>query len=130
MMILVYIVLGIVLLFALMQFLIVFFAKRTKGNKITGLPGKLKMLEQKGSKGLVYFFSPSCRACTMQTPIIKSLQKNYKNIFDVDVSKDLQAAKIFGVKATPTTVVVKNGIIDEVFIGVKQKDFFEKYLIE
>jgi|YelNatPaOPRAMG01_1025707.scaffolds.fasta_scaffold01733_6 thioredoxin 1 len=130
MMILVYIVLGIVLLFALMQFSIVFFAKRTKGNKITGLPGKLKMLEQKGSKGLVYFFSPSCRACTMQTPIIKSLQKNYKNIFDVDVSKDLQAAKIFGVKATPTTVVVKNGIIDEVFIGVKQKDFFEKYLIE
>jgi len=129
-MILVYIVLGIVLLFALMQFSIVFFAKRTKGNKITGLPGKLKMLEQKGSKGLVYFFSPSCRACTMQTPIIKSLQKNYKNIFDVDVSKDLQAAKIFGVKATPTTVVVKNGIIDEVFIGVKQKDFFEKYLIE
>ena len=130
MMILVYIVLGIVLLFVLMQFSIVFFAKRTKGNKISGLPGKLKMLEQKGSKGLVYFFSPSCRACTMQTPIIKSLQKNYKNIFDVDVSKDLQAAKIFGVKATPTTVVVKNGIIDQVFIGVKQKDFFEKYLIE
>ena len=129
-MILVYIVLGIVLLFVLMQFSIVFFAKRTKGNKISGLPGKLKMLEQKGSKGLVYFFSPSCRACTMQTPIIKSLQKNYKNIFDVDVSKDLQAAKIFGVKATPTTVVVKNGIIDQVFIGVKQKDFFEKYLIE
>ncbi len=130
MMIVVYLLLGVVLLFVLMQFSIVYSAKRTKGNKISGLPVKLKALEKNGSKSLVYFFSPSCRACTMQTPIIQSLQKNYKNIFDVDISKNLQTARIFGVKATPTTVLVTNGMIDKVFIGVKQKDFFENYLTE
>ena len=124
----VYIIVGIVLLFLGLQMYMIFSAKRSKGTKISGLSGNLKSLEKSGSKGIVYFFSPSCRACTMQTPVIKSLQKKYKNIFDVDISKDLQTARIFGVKATPTTVAIKDGIIDNVFIGVKQQDVFENYL--
>ena len=124
----VYIIGGIVILFLGLQFFMIFSAKRTKGTKISGLSGSLKTLEKNGSNGIVYFFSPSCRACTMQTPIIKSLQKKYKNIFDVDISKDMQTARAFGIKATPTTVAIKNGIIEEVFVGVKQQNIFETYL--
>lgn len=124
----VYIIGGIVILFLGLQLFMIFSAKRTKGTKISGLSGSLKTLEKNGSNGIVYFFSPSCRACTMQTPIIKSLQKKYKNIFDVDISKDMQTARVFGVKATPTTVAIKNGIIEEVFVGVKQQNIFETYL--
>jgi thioredoxin len=127
-MIFVYIIAGIILLFVGLQLSIVLSAKRTKGKKILGLPSRLKPLEKNGSSGIVYFFSPSCRACTMQTPIIKSLQNKYKNIFDVDISKEMQIARLFGIKATPTTVAVKDGTIEQVFIGVKQKDFFEDYL--
>ncbi len=124
----VYIIVGVVVLYISLQMFMIFSAKRSKGTKISGLPGSLKSLEKNGSKGIVYFFSPSCRACTMQTPIIKSLQKKYKNIFDVDISEDMQTARIFGVKATPMTVAVKNGIIEDVFIGVKQQNVFENYL--
>ncbi len=124
----VYIIAGVVVLYIGLQIFMIFSAKRSKGTKISGLPGGLKSLEKNGSKGIVYFFSPSCRACTMQTPIIKSLQKKYKNIFDVDISKDMQTARIFGVKATPMTVAVKDGIIEDVFIGVKQQNVFENYL--
>ncbi len=130
MMIFVYIVLGLIALFMALQFIMVFAAKRTKGKKLSGLSGRLKPLEKNGSSGLVYFFSPSCRACKMQTPVIKDLQKNYKNVFDVDISKDMQTARIFGVKATPTTVAVKNGLIDKVFVGFKQQDVIEKQLLE
>ncbi|MCL5031169.1 MAG: thioredoxin family protein [Bacteroidetes bacterium] len=130
MMIFVYIILGLIALFLSMQFIMVFAAKRTKGKKLNGLSGKLKSLEKNGSAGLVYFFSPSCRACKMQTPVIKDLQKNYKNVFDVDISKDLQTARIFGVKATPTTVAVKDGLISKVFVGFKQQDIIEKQLME
>jgi thioredoxin 1 len=128
MMIILYIFLGIVALFILLQYSIVFSAKRTQGTKISGLPAKLKSLEKNGSKGIVYFFSPSCRACKAQTPIIKSLQKGYRNVFDVDISSDMETARIFGIKATPATVGVKNGVIDKVYVGVKQKDIFEQYL--
>ena len=77
---------------------------------------------------MVYFFSPSCRACKAQTPVIKSLQKAYRNVFDVDISADMETARIFGIKATPATVAVKDGVIDKVFVGVKQKEIFEQYL--
>ncbi len=125
-----YIILGIIALFLLLQFSMVAAAKKSQGLKLEGLNSKLKSLEKKGTKGLVYFFSPSCGACKAQTPIIKSMQKSNKNVFDVDISSDIQTARVFGVKATPTTVIVKNGIVDKVFLGVKQKDFFEKYLRE
>ncbi len=130
MMIFVYIVLGVIAVFMSLQLIMVFAAKSTKGKKLTGLSGKLKLLEKNGTAGLVYFFSPSCRACKMQTPVIKDLQKNYKNVFDVDISKDMQAARIFGIKATPTTVAVKDGMISKVFVGFKQQDIIEKQLME
>ncbi len=130
MMIFVYIISGFVFLFVGLQLFMVLSAKLTKGTKLSGLPGKLKTLEGNGSSGLVYFFSPACRACTMQTPVIKNLQKNHSNIFDVDISKDMKTARIFGIKATPTTVAVKNGVIDKVLVGFKQQDIFEKQLME
>jgi len=124
----VYIIIGIVVLFFGMQFLMIFSAKRAKGTKISGLKGNLKILEKNGAKGIVYFYSPSCRACKMQTPIIKSLQRAYINIFDVDISRDMDTARIFGIRATPTTLAIKNGVIDQVYVGVKQQDIFEKFL--
>ena len=129
-MVFVYIVLGLAALFIGLQFFMVLSAKRSKGTKITGLTGKLKTLEKNGSSGLVYFFSPNCRACKMQTPVIKDLQKNYNNIFDVDISKDMQTARIFGIKATPTTIAVKDGVISNVFVGFKQQDIIERQLKE
>ncbi len=128
MMTFIYVIAGFVLVFFSLQYLMVFQAKRSKGMKISGLQGKLKTLERNGSKGLVYFFSPGCRACKYQTPIIKELQSSNKNIFDVDISRDLQTARVFGIKATPTTVLVENGVVKQVMLGVKQKEDLRSYL--
>ena len=128
MMTFIYIIAGFVFLFFSLQYLMVFQAKRSKGIKVSGLQGRLKALERNGSKGLVYFFSPGCRACKYQTPIIKELQSSNKNIFDVDISKDLQTARVFGIKATPTTVLVENGVVKQVLLGVKQKEDLKSYL--
>ncbi len=128
MMIVLYIVFGIIALFMLMQYAMVFSAKKSKGTKLNGLKGNLRKLEGKDTNGLVYFFSPSCHACKAQTPVIKTLQSKYKNVYDVDISKDFNTARVFGIKATPTTISVENGVIKQVFLGVKQKEFLEKYL--
>ncbi len=128
MMTIIYVIAGFALVFFSLQFVMITSAKKAKGKKITGLQGKLKILERNGSKGLVYFFSPGCRACKYQTPIIKELQSSDKNIFDVDISKDMQTAKVFGIKATPTTILVENGIVKQVMLGVKQKEDLKTYL--
>ena len=128
MMTIVYIILAVVILIFALQFLMIFSAKKSKGKKLKGLQGKLKGLEKNGSKGLVYFFSPNCHACKAQTPIIKELQSSNRNIFDVDISKDMETARIFGIKATPTTMIVENGTISHVLLGVKQKSILKNYL--
>lgn len=128
MMTIIYIILGLIALIFSLQFMMIIQARKSKGKKITGLQGKLKNLERKGSRGLVYFFSPSCHACKAQTPIIKELQSSNKNVYDVDISKDMDTARIFGVKATPSTIIVEDGIISQVLLGVKQKDVLKNYL--
>lgn len=124
----VYIILAVVILIFVLQFLMIFAAQKSKGKKLKGLQGKLKGLEKNGSKGLVYFFSPTCHACKAQTQIIKELQSSNRNIFDVDISKDMETARIFGIKATPTTMIVENGTISHVLLGVKQKSVLKGYL--
>src|ERR1035437_3219313 len=100
MMIILYIFIGIIALFMVIQFNMIRMAKKSKGIKLSGLRGELKVLERKGTNGLVYFFSPSCHACKTQTPLIREMKSEYKNIFDIDISKDFQTAGIFGIKAT------------------------------
>lgn len=129
-MIILYIILGIFLLLILMQYLTVLSAKKSKGMHLTDLNKRLKILEGKRSRGLVYFFSPSCRACRSLTPIIKDMQSKHKNVFDIDISKDLDTARKFGIKATPTTIFVEGGVIKQVFLGVKNKEVLEGYLRE
>lgn len=116
-----YIIAGIFVLFAGLQITTVYMAKRSKGMKVSGLKGNLKKLEQAGAKGLVYFHSPGCHACKAQTPVIKKLEAKYNNLYDVDVSKDYDSAKVFGIKATPTMVQVENGVIKEIIIGARQE---------
>jgi thioredoxin-like negative regulator of GroEL len=124
----IYVILGVILLIFSLQFMMIIAARKSKGKKVSGLQGKLKNLEKNGSKGLVYFFSPSCHACKAQTPIIKELQSSSRNVYDVDISRDMDTAKIFGVKATPSTIIVEDGVISQVLLGVKQKDVLMGYL--
>lgn len=123
-----YVIGGLVLLFIIMQITVVSSSKKMKGNKITGLTGKLKELEREGSKGLVYFYSPSCHACKTITPIIQSMKTGHKNVFDINVADNFDIARIFGIKATPTTILVKDGVISEVIIGARSKNDLESFL--
>lgn len=123
-----YITAAIIILFFFMQWSMVKGAQKSKGLKLTGLSSNLKRLEQKGSMGLVYFFSPSCHACKAQTSVINSMQSENKNIYAVDISQDLQTARIFGIKATPTTILVKDGIVNQVLVGAKPRRALEELM--
>jgi thioredoxin 1 len=125
-----YIATFIVGLLVIMQLNMLRMAKKSKGIQLSGLTGQMRNLEKKGSKGLVYFFSPGCHACKMQTPVIKSLQSECKNIYDVDISQDSETAQIFGIKATPTTVVVEDGVISKVLLGAKTKEVLESLILK
>ena len=93
-------------------------AKAMKGQPLPDLPGKVGKSIAKATDGLVYFFSPSCAACRTLTPIVqKEAQKN-KNVFAVDVTKNLELARALKVMATPSTLEVSGGRVVEVHVGM------------
>jgi thioredoxin 1 len=67
---------------------------------------------------LVYFHSPTCGPCRSVTPRIDALMRDGRPVLSVDVTRRPDIAQAFGVMATPTTVVVRDGRITDVLLGV------------
>ncbi len=115
---------GIIIAFFAMQIYFIIKSKRTAGKPIpfekldTEISRKIK-----NKKGLLYFFSPSCHSCKTQTPIIEKLKSELPNIISVDLSKDINTARAFGIMGTPAIVFVNNNIVDSIYLGVKNENF-------
>ena len=128
MLILVYILAGIFLAFMGMQYLMILRSRKNKGKKVEQVGGKLGKVMSMGGKAMVYFYSPSCRACKYQTPVIDRLISDGFKIQKVDISRDMAVARKFGVMATPTTVVLQGNEIVEFLVGAKPEDKLRKFL--
>ena len=129
MLILVYILIGIFVGFLGMQFLVLLRSKRNRGKCVEQINGKIGKMMMVGGKSMVYFYSPGCRACKYQTPIIDRLISLGHMIQKVDISRDISTARKFGVMATPTTVVLNGNEIIEFMVGAKTEDKLRNYLI-
>ncbi len=126
-----YIIAGVFLFFILMNLSIVLRAKLRKGKSAPDIGGEIGKAIDKHEKVLLYFYSPTCSACKVQTPIIDKLIGSIDNkvrIFKIDVSKDMDVALKFGVIGTPSTVVIENGKIKEFFVGVKSENILRRSL--
>lgn len=96
-------------------------AKKGKLLDIEKLPDNLKSLIKK-DKSMIYFYSPKCSVCKMQEPIINDLKKEIKNLVSYNVLDNFSVAREFGIMATPATVIIKNGMIEQILIGLKNKE--------
>ncbi len=114
------VLLGLVLLLAAfigMQVWMVRRMRKSEGRPAPELPGRIGKRIKRGRTAMFYFFSPSCRACKPMTPVIKDLARTREEVVPVDVSRDLDTARKFGVMATPTIVLVRRGIVEKVLVG-------------
>ncbi len=111
------VVAGFVALMIGMQLFVRYKASVLKGRPVPDLGGRAGKYTQKGKPALFYFYSPSCGACASMTPAVQDLSKTNDGVFPVDVSKDMMTARKFGIMATPTVVIVKDRVIQEILIG-------------
>ncbi len=116
-------------LMILLQITIGVRARRQRGRRIQKIGGPLGDAIASGDRVLAYFYTPSCSACRSQTPVIDRLQEEYLNIFKVDVSEHFDAARAFGVMATPTTVIVEDGKILDVMVGARNEAHLRESLL-
>ncbi|MGD8588552.1 MAG: thioredoxin family protein [Chromatiales bacterium] len=89
---------------------------------------KLELDNQPAGHRLFYFYSPSCGPCRSMTPIVDQLASHSDFVTKVDINQDPELAGRFGIRATPTTVLVVNDTIKEVRLGAQSKKQLEKLL--
>ncbi|WP_448588562.1 thioredoxin family protein [Thermocrinis sp.] len=82
-------------------------AKTKEGMKVEGF-----------RDGVLYFYSRRCGACKAMEPQVERLSKEIEvKKLDVFSQEGQEEAKKFGVMATPTTILIKEGKIHKVLVG-------------
>jgi len=119
-----------------MQLRMYFGSQKMKGNAIPddlheygdvkNLGETLNTCDSQGS--LLYFFSPSCGPCRAMTPVIDKLNNDGKRAIKIDINDSPQLAHRFGIRATPTILVIKNRIIEKVLLGAQSESHLSKLL--
>ncbi len=115
-------VLAVVALFAAFQLGIFLQAKRARGKSLQELDAPAAAVLGDCRDALVYFHSPNCMPCRGMTPAVDEVAADHPGrVFKVDVTENPAAAVAFRVRATPTLVRIKDGRVDDVFLGAKGK---------
>ncbi len=78
---------------------------------------------------VICFYQPGCMGCMEQTPINREVEKNLAvRIEEIDAVKNPQMIKQYGLKVTPTIVILDNDVVKERLEGVVQTEQLEATL--
>ena len=111
-----------VFLTSLVAFLFIFLVPRLRGHLMHGrpLPDLSGMLDERQlaqERLLFYFTSPDCSTCRPMTTVIDRVASEHDNVIKVDISLSHDLAHAFGVMLTPTLILVRDGMVDQVLVG-------------
>jgi len=111
--------LGLFVAFFGLQIFMVRRVRKQQGKPAPELAGPAGARVAGGKAALFYFYSPACGACRAMTPVVRQLAQGDPGVFPVDVSQDMDTARRFGVMATPTTILVRGGVVERVLVGAQ-----------
>ncbi|MHB2148697.1 thioredoxin family protein [Calditrichota bacterium LG25] len=99
-----------------------------RGKPIPQVGGKIGRTLAQNQRTLLYFYTPTCSACKVMTPVIDRLQTEFKNILKINLASDMEIGKKFGIMGTPSLVLVKDNKIQSFVVGAKNETFIRKLL--
>lgn len=73
---------------------------------------------------LVSFWRPGCGPCLTMEPIIEEVAKEFNNRVEVgklNIIENPETAKVYGIPATPTLIIFKDGKPIEKAVGLRPK---------
>lgn len=122
------VVVALITVFFLFQFWIIRKTKSKIGKELHGIRGEIGEAIMKSKKLLIYFYSPNCSACKTITPVIEEFRKTNPSVYSVDLSKNFELGRQFGIMATPTTLIIENQVVKDVLIGSRSRHQLEEKL--
>lgn len=98
-------------------------------QRLLGIPFSLDSGSQHPEGTLYYFYHPRCGPCRSMMPIIDELREKYPGrIEKIHVGEKRDLILAMGIRATPTTLLVKNNKISKAIIGAKSVKTLETML--
>jgi thioredoxin-like negative regulator of GroEL len=78
---------------------------------------------------LFFFHHPRCAPCRSMLPVIESLAAGHPGrVQIIDIGEHMDLARAFGIRATPTTLWVKAGHIEQAAVGNASRQRLEDLL--
>ena len=75
--------------------------------------------DQAGMNVLVAFDAPNCGACRKMAPVLEVIAERYPGrVFSLSVMEHRTLAQTLRIMGTPTMLLIRNGQIVEVFVGI------------
>ena len=112
----IYLIISLVVAILLFQFFISHQAKRALGMHApdtTAVDGAAFNMPRK----VYYFYAKHCEHCRTMTPIVDQLRATYPNLIKINIDEFKAIAQTFKIVATPSLIVVEEGIIRKILLG-------------
>lgn len=77
---------------------------------------------------LVYCFSKYCRPCRPMSREIDLLMEQGAPVYKLDVLDHPELAREYGIRATPTLIVIEHGAVKRMLLGVKTRSALRQLL--
>jgi thioredoxin 1 len=123
-----YFLIALLLLVIGMQLRVLWAARRQRGRAAPDYSAVVPSGEPRDGRLLFYFHSPHCGPCRALTPMIERLADARPGIVKVDVAEQPSLAREFGVRATPSFVLVERGTIAQMLVGPVTQARIERLL--
>lgn len=116
---LIYMVIGLSVTWALYAVYMHVATRASEGRSAAPLYAPFPALAEVRGKALVYCFSPQCGPCRPMGKEVDSLAETGAPVFKLDINRHRELSRELGIRATPTLIVVKDGVIGRMVLGVK-----------
>lgn len=103
-------------------------SRKAIGKSPSQLVRQFPELIQSDDPALIYCYGPNCSACRSMEPSIDAVEALTGRVFKLDISQNMPLARELGIRAVPTTLVVREGRISGSMLGIKSEKSLKKLL--
>lgn len=124
----IYAVLGLAATWALYVLYMQVATRAAEGRPADPLYRQFPSLATTQGRALVYCFSPQCGPCRPMSREVDELVASGAPVFKFDITQNPELSRDIGIRATPTLILIENGSIARMLLGVKTASYMQQLL--